>query len=194
AQFAEFGAVVEKLGLGIVEPDATLAVSRSAPIGEDVNILIAVEIEIHGAEPLLAARRRFHPNPVAACEVLYRHFGISGKDLDIANDRLCVAKLIVALHVGNDPERELWQIGRDADDEAASVGEILSDRLVCCGRRRLRDSRFLLRSSSKTQRQAQRDREASASRPAQTESAYVFPHGKYRTAAGIVIKRSCAAG
>jgi hypothetical protein len=36
--------------------------------------------------------------------------------------------------------------------------------LVCCGRRRLRDSRLLLRSSSKTQRQAQENREASWSK------------------------------
>src|SRR4029077_7801880 len=115
------------------------------------------------------------------------------KNLNIANDRLCVAELIVALHVGNDPERELGQIGRHADYEAASVGEILSDRLVRCGRRTLRHSRLLLRSSSKTQRQTQGDYDASPPRPTQTASGHMFPHGKYRTAARVVIKGSCAA-
>src|SRR5580704_16743163 len=136
AKVTEFRAVVKMPRLGVIKPDASLLVSRGAPVREDVNILVPIEIEVHGTKPILAARWSFHAEPFAALQVLHRHSGLCRIDLDIANDGCRVAKLIVRLHVGNDPERELWQIGRDVDDEAPAVREILGDRFVCPGRTR----------------------------------------------------------
>src|SRR5690348_8107602 len=76
AKVAEFRTVLKLLSRGVIEPDASLIVSGSAPTRQDVNILIPIEIEVHGAEPILAARRRFHADPFTAGQVLHGHLGI----------------------------------------------------------------------------------------------------------------------
>ena len=106
AEVAELRTVIKMSGRRVIKPDAPLVVSRGAPTRQHVDILITIEIEIHGAEPLLATRRRLHAHPFTAGQVLDRHIGISGKDLDIADNRLRVAKLVFALHIGSDPECE----------------------------------------------------------------------------------------